>query len=73
MLLDTALGSPIGADQPALQRVRLWRDWLTGRPVLANPDPEGGAVLHLADLFAADGHPLLPFAVLVPADEGDAA
>ncbi len=63
----------IGADQPALQRVRLWRDWLTGAPVLANPDPEGGAVLHLADLFAADGHPPLPFAVLVPADEGDAA
>jgi (1->4)-alpha-D-glucan 1-alpha-D-glucosylmutase len=61
-----------GADQPALNKVGAWRDWLTGRTVVATPHAQGGVVLELSELFAADGHPPLPFAVLLPDDAAPA-
>jgi (1->4)-alpha-D-glucan 1-alpha-D-glucosylmutase len=63
----------IAADQPVLQRVRQWRDWLTGRVVTPQPQPDGSQLLALDQVFAASGQPPLPFAVLLPDEEGPAA
>ena len=59
----------VGADQPTLNRIGAWRDWMTGRTVPALPHPDGSTTVELADVFAGHGHPPLPFAVLVPDDE----
>ncbi|MDB5947805.1 MAG: malto-oligosyltrehalose synthase, partial [Ramlibacter sp.] len=62
----------VGADQPVLAKVPAWRDWITGRRVVPSPQPDGGVVIRLHGVFSADGHPPLPFAVLMP-DPGGAA
>ncbi|MFC5497262.1 malto-oligosyltrehalose synthase [Caenimonas terrae] len=59
----------IGADQPALNRIGAWRDWITGRSVPATAQADGSATLDLSQVFAGNGHAPLPFAVLLPDDE----
>jgi (1->4)-alpha-D-glucan 1-alpha-D-glucosylmutase len=62
-----------GADQPVLAKVPAWRDWITGRRVLPSPQPDGGVTIDVGSVLAGEGHPPLPFAVLVPDLEGGAA
>jgi (1->4)-alpha-D-glucan 1-alpha-D-glucosylmutase len=57
----------IGEDQPMLNKIGGWRDWITGRKVAAAPQPDGSVAIGLADLFGGDAQ--LPFAVLLPDDE----
>ena len=63
----------VGAEHPVLAKVAAWRDWITGRRVIPSTQPEGGVLIDVDSVFAADDHPPLPFAVLLPDQTGATA